>query len=361
MYLSGVALQSELCLLFRRAIDQESLVCYAKLVLVRKYLLFLVLILLFGIFWPVSYFYFPSSVKILDEKAAQSNPKVLNKERLALVKDYGDFLEKGLPENNPLLYFYWFSNQRKISDLRVKRAVEEIKNTNVEAGKIKVWSLLNMGAVVKTNKHTIAFDIANLFFSSAHNDLADVADIFLVTHGDRDHFDSGFLKKAVENNKKIIFPKGFGFGSSKPENLFFISSGQTINIDGVKITAYQTDHRGDGNFSEPGAWFVVEVDGFKLLHTGDGRDFKNKNEQEKVYSMKNIDILLGNNTLHSYNIRDLNPKVYIPMHLYKFMSGGDLYRESRIENVLSTHQQYEKELKGIEKLYLLPGESVLLP
>ncbi len=327
----------------------------------KKNLGSLIFVLLFVLFIVVSYIYIPSSVKTLHNKVNQSNPLNLNTDRWNLIKEYGNFLAEKLPENNPALYFYWFSNQRKLSDLRVKKAIEEIKNTEVETNKIKIWSLLNMGIIIKTNQQTIAIDTANLPFSQAHNELTNIVDIFLVSHMDGDHYDPSLLKKALGQNKNIVFLDGFIFTGNKPSNTFNLLSGEAKDINGVKITAYQTNHRGDGNFKEPNAWFMVEVEGFKLLHTGDGRDFKNKQQSQEVYAMKDFDILLGNSnalsTLHPYNIRDLKPKVLIPLHLFKFMSGKDLYQESTIEAVSNTYEQYAKDLQGIEKVYLLPGES----
>lgn len=307
-----------------------------------KYFRDLIIVALFGLVVIISYFYIPPTAQKLNKKISQSE------DRQSLIEEYGNYLGKGLPEKNPALYFYWFSGQRKLSDLRVKQAIEEIKNTPPQPGKIQIWSLLNMGVVLKTSNHTIAIDTANLPFSQAHNKLAQIADIFLASHMDSDHYDSGLLQKALQQNKKVI-------------DASYLDSGQTENIDGVKITAYQTDHRGDGNFDEPNVWFIVEADGFKLLHTGDGRDFKNKNEADKVYSMKDFDILLGNIMLHPYNIRDLQPKVFVPLHLYKFAGGQDLYQESTIEAVLNNHKKYEKDLQGIKKVYLLPGESFSYP
>jgi len=329
---------------------------------VKEILKSLFFILIFGVVIALIYFYIPPSVKELDEKVNRSNPTNLDTTRLNLFKEYGDFLGQNLPKNNSRLYFYWYSNQRKISDLRVKNAIEEIRNSKPAKNEIKIWSLLNMGVVVKTSEKTVAVDTANLPFSQAHNELVKLVDIFLVTHADMDHYDPALLKKALDNNKKVVFLEGFNGPEGKSKSIS-LRSGETKDIDGVKVTAYQTDHRGDGDFNDPCVWYVVEAGGFKLLHTGDGRDFKNKNEQQKVYSMKDFDILLGNSntgsTLHPYNIRDLKPKVLIPLHLFKFMSGNDLYQESTIEAVSENYAKYDKDLQGIKRIFLLPGESYI--
>ncbi len=326
----------------------------------KKYLNDVIIVIFLALLLLIFYFYNPPQVKKFHQKVNQSQPLILDEVRLNLVKEYANFVADGLPATTPKLYFYWYAKQRKLADLRVKKAIEEIKNTTIEPGKIKIWSLLNMGVVIKTSGQTIAIDTANLPFSMAHNQLADLADIFIVTHADGDHFDAVLLNKALAQNKKVVFSDQFFFNGKKPDNIIKLASGETKTINSVKITAYHTDHRGDGNFAE-GAWYLIEVDGFKLLHTGDGRDFKNKAEQAQVYAMKDFDILLGNIMLHPYNLRDLHPKVLVSLHLFKFMHDFDLYQESTIEKVLQTHHEYEKDLQAIEKVYLLPGESFTYP
>jgi len=320
----------------------------------KKRLNDLIIILMLVVLAGISYIYIPLQAKALDEKISQSTS-------LNLAQEYDAYLSKNLPRDIPKLYFYWFSHQKKISDLRIKRAIEEVKNTQVGTGKMQIWSFLNMGAVIKTSNKTIAIDTANLPFSSAHNALVDLADIFIVSHIDADHFDATLLNKALEKNKKVVFLEEFIFEAVKPDGVIKLKSGESKEINGVKVTAYQTDHRGDGNFKEPCAWIMVEVDGYKLLHTGDGRDFKNKEEQNKVYATKDFDVLLGNIALHPYNIRDLKPRVWLPLHLFKFMHGQELYRESTFEAVQNNNQKYEKDLQGIEIVYLLPGESLVYP
>ncbi len=341
-------------------LPERKLKC-ARLVLMRNFLHSIIfLILLFAVF-AFFYFYIPESIIELNQKITNSDPTVTNQSRLNLVDNFGKLLLKGLPNSTIRLYHYWFCDQRKITDLRIKNAISEIKNTTVPPGKIKIWSMLNMGVVLKTDKNTVAVDTANFFLSSAHDELVDLVDIFLVTHADLDHFDAVLLVKASKKGKKIVLPEGLYLEKTDPKNILTIKTGQTINQDGIKITAYQTDHRGDGNFVEPGLWYVFEVGNYKILHTGDGRDFKNENEKQKVYSMKNIDILLANIMIHPYNIRDLSPKIYFPLHLYKFTDQTDLYQESMIEEVKEKNQKYAEALKRIKIIYLLPGESFIYP
>ena len=221
----------------------------------KKHLGSLIFVFLFVLVVAFSYFYLPPAVKLLHQKINQSDPLSSDEARLSLVREYDNFLADGLPERNPALYFYWFSNQRKMSDLRIKKAIEEIKDMAVAKNEMRVWSLLNMGAVIKTEKQTIAIDTANLPLSWAHNGLADIVDIFIVSHMDGDHYDPNLLKKALGKNKKIFFLKGFIFVDDNP-NVYKLPRGDK-KVGGAKITAYQTDHQGDGNFGEPSAWFIL--------------------------------------------------------------------------------------------------------
>ncbi len=322
----------------------------------KKHLVdFLFVFLIAGLF---IFFYYrvPANAVSLNKLVNNSNPDVFDESRLELGKKYYDFLASGLPENNPTLLHYLIGGQRKFLDLRINQAIKEIKNTPVPAEKIHVWSLMNMGSVIKTQNKIIVFDAADVPFSTVHKQLADIADIFIVSHADADHYDLQLLEKAIKNGKEVVVLEGLMTGN-KDSHVHHLKSGQTIDVDGVKITAYQTDHRGDGNFIEPSAWFLVKVDGFTVLHTGDGRDFKNKDEQETVYNLHNIDILLVNNAIHPYNLRDLKPKVFVPLHLYKWMSGKEFLNNSNFDSVNNNYIKYKTSLISLDKKMLFNGEG----
>jgi len=332
----------------------------------RKYLSDLLILFLLVFLGFFLYFYIPKSATLLHQRINQSDPNNLNEKRIELAQDFEKFLFKGMPKDpgaTPKLYLYWIGGQRKILDLRIKQAVEEIKNAQVKPGKIRTWSLINMGVVVKTNSKIIAFDIADMPFSRAHKELANIVDIIIISHADSDHYDPSLLEKALKQGKSLVFPEGFSFRLAKnnSSNIFKLKSGEAIDIDGVKITAYQTDHRGDGNFNEPNAWFLAEINGFKLLHTGDGRDFKNKKERESIEGRKDIDIFLANIMIHPFNIRGIKPKVVIPLHLHKFMHNREHLEKSTFNYVINLHSKYDEDLRGIEKRLLFCGESFEFP
>jgi len=183
----------------------------------------------------------------------------------------------------------------------------------------------------------------------------------LVTHSDTDHYDQELLRMALEKGKKVVVPEGLSLTFTKGgNNLYQLKSGETININNIKITAYQTDHRGDNNFLEPNVWYLIETGGFKFLHTGDGREFKNNSEKLDLYN-NNIDICFCNLMLHPYTIRDIHPSILIPLHLFKFMQNKESLMQSTFSNAINLYAQYQDDLTGIKIIYLFPGESFIYP
>ena len=323
---------------------------------------FLILFILFTVTF-LYYLYIPSSAKKLDNQINLSDPSQLDQTRLDLSSKLAQYLADGLPKDSdktPTLLHLFLANQRKLLDLRIKNAIGNIKNSPPQEDQLHITATINMGVIAKTKNHTIAFDIADMPTSVAQKKLTTVADIFLVTHMDSDHYDFLLLKKALDQGKTVIFPAGFNFfyDSKNYSNIHKLSNGQTVDINGVKITAYQTDHRMDGDFDNSNAWYLVDVDGFKILHTGDGIEFKDRGLRQKLNQTKDIDVFFVNAKIHPYDIRDIHPKLAIPLHLFKFMHNHQELSQSTFSSVADTYNQHSSDLKNIDIKFLFPGESI---
>jgi len=313
----------------------------------------------------IYYVYTPISIFNLNKNIDLSDPLLLDDKRIDLAKSLEKSLSFFLPKNTgktPTLLHLFLGNQRKLLDLRFNQAIKEIKDTKVNSGEIRIWSLMNMGVVIKTNNKTIAIDVADMPFSGVQKKLTDIVDLVLITHSDSDHYDSTLLKTALKKGKTVIFPQNFNFlyDNENFSKVFKLNDGEKITSNGMDITAFQTDHRNDNNFFEPNAWYLIEIDGFKIIHTGDGWNFKDKNKKESLKNIK-IDLFLSNVKNHPYNIRDVKPKVVVPLHLYKFMHSREELAESTFDYAINLYSQYQKDLQGIEKIYLFPGESFTYP
>ena len=322
----------------------------------KKKLLRLVFWVLVGVVGFCWYKQTPRAVTNMNARIEASDPNDLTEERKSFLADFDTFVMPILPGRPKIkleLVRFLFNKQRKLSDLRTSEAIREIKEMKIEEGKIRIWHLYNMGIVAKTENKTVAFDMARLPFSKTYGDLVEEIDVLITSHLHSDHFDSNLLEQMAEQNKALIFLEGGG----KTDKAIEIKSGEMIDIDGIKITAYQTDHRGDDNFYFPCGWFWVEVDGFNLLHTGDGLRFKNEKEAGKVYSRRDLDILLVNIMIEPFNIRGLKPRVVVPLHLYELMHGGDFVTESGFDDVIKKYENKSEALTGIDRRLLIWGES----
>jgi len=302
------------------------------------------------------YFYTPQSVTDLHQEISSSPAGTY---RPGLSKQLEKLLMFALPkeyDRTPTYLHLFLGHQRKYLDLEFKQVLGEIRQTKIPDDQIRVWTFANMGAVVKSGDKTIAFDIADVPLSKIQKELVKITDVFLVTHADSDHFDTELLDLAIKQNKTIILPANFGYGQNE-KNVLMIENAQTLQIGDITITAWQTDHRGNGSFSEPNAWYLVNVNGFNILHTGDGRNFVNQADKDLLGQQYNIDIFLANYQTHPHNIRDVSPKVVVPMHLFKYMHSREELEISTFEAINNTYEQYPEDFTGIEVKWLFPGES----
>lgn len=309
-------------------------------------------------------YYTPRSAVKLSRKIDQTEAGSADSTRMNLSKEYTSYLAKWLPRNPdtiPTIGHYYIGQQRKFLDIRVKQAISEIKNAPVSESGVRVWSLLNMGAVIKSSKAVISIDVANIpFVSNSQDELAEVSDILLVTHADSDHFDQKLLKSALSNNKKIVFPKGIYFEKTgeNSQNIFELESGTRTKIGNIFITAFQTDHRGDGDFNNPSCWYLIEADGVVILHSGDGLAFKSPTESESLRNRKDIDIMLSNVMLDAKNIEAINPKIAVPLHLFKYIHGREQLLDSTFEFAKDKYEQIKPSKTKI--MYLFAGEGFVV-
>lgn len=329
-----------------------------------KYIVDISIIAALGLTFLYFQYYTPSSAIKLSQKIDQTVSGSTESSRMALSDEYASYLSKSLPKNPdtiPTLGHYYIGRQRKLLDVRIKQAISEIKSVSVIGSSVRIWSMLNMGAVIKAPNATIAIDTANIpFVSSAHDELAEVADIFLVTHTDSDHFDQQLLHDARSKNKKIVFPKGIYFekNAGDNQNIFELESGKRTSVGDIFITAFQTDHRGEGDFDNTNCWYLIEVGAMKILHTGDGLAFRNHTESEFLRKMGDIDIMMANIMLDAQNIEAINSKILVPLHLFKYVHGREQLVNSTFEVAANKYGQIKS--SDTKKVFLFAGESFTL-
>ena len=311
----------------------------------------------------------PASVIEFSERIAASSPEVLDDGRRELLSDFDSFILESAPRSwgrRRLPWEFPFLAPTKLTERQTRKAVEEIRTTEIPSGKLRLWYLYNMGIVAKTSEATVAFDISSPPFCKEHRKLADLVDVFITSHRHGDHYDTPLLRAGVEKGATAVFPKGCGLArtlrsgadSAASERVVELNSAEEFVTGDIKVTFFQTDHRGDKLYFFPCGWFQVEMSGFKLLHTGDGQNFKNRAEREQLHQQKDLDIFLVNIALSPFEARDLGPRVVIPLHMHEIMHNKGFLSRSRYEDALAQYAEHAKDLEGIEIKPLLWGESL---
>lgn len=336
---------------------------------------------LFLVFW---YFSPPSEeVRKFSNKINQYQPENLTKERESLLLEFDDFAFDHFPildDDNPLFaYSYLFSDLRKFYKLRFDKLYAEIKNTQVPEGQIKLWYVYNMGVVAKTKNLTVGFDLANEWINFDIPQLADQLDILIISHPHPDHYDSSLVKRALNRGVKVVLPSGKIkkewrkpirsdpngkelkeiFGNS--EHLIPMDENEIKVVKQAKITALSAEH-GKGELPVPTRWFLVEVNGFTILHTDDAELTMSGKETLKK-SHQGIDIFLMDirapNRLPEISF--LKPKIIIPLHHWEIFHGKPSTKEEGdFRKILSFKDKVSQQIPTSKVIPLIWGESISL-
>jgi L-ascorbate metabolism protein UlaG (beta-lactamase superfamily) len=153
------------------------------------------------------------------------------------------------------------------------------------------------------------------------------ADLILVTHGHKDHFDKDLLKKIRKPGSPVIAPENLR-KEMKGIVMWDMSPGQFMQMSGGfdiwATPAYNVKrHRPNGEPFHPkelGVGYLLRIEGKKIYHAGDTDLIP---EMEKL-STTEIDVaLLPSGDTYTMDIKDaaeaaliIKPKVVIPMHLW---------------------------------------------
>lgn len=159
------------------------------------------------------------------------------------------------------------------------KAFKEIQSARVTKG-VRIWHIYNMGFVVKSAHHTIAFDIypredspgyewMTFLTESQTKELAKLVDIAFVSHWHGDHANTEFLTAMSEAGKRVVVPQDESFKSDilKMNGIIPVRAIQVdtpMEFDGLKVYSY-AGFQGD----VPCNVYVVNMDGCVLAQNGD--------------------------------------------------------------------------------------------
>lgn len=156
----------------------------------------------------------------------------------------------------------------------------------------------------------------------------------------------GLKKPDVEGDIVSISHQHFDHASGKElvskKETEVIESSEKLEIKGIKIRGVDSFHdKAEGSKRGKNVIFVFELDDFKACHLG---DLGHKLSVEKIKEIKPVDVLLipvgGNYTINAREavdvVKDLEPKIVIPMH----------YKVKGLEVDISSEEEFFKLVKG---------------
>ena len=148
-----------------------------------------------------------------------------------------------------------------------ERVVNEIDSTEI-TGTPAVWSLYNMGYLVKTRESFFSIDLIH----RRATELVDKLDFALITHNHGDHCDLKVYQALDAQGKTVI--SNFldncgarGDAAKNPVGGGFVMGEKIFKIKDVEISTSLVDH--NAYLLDFTTAFEIRAGGWKLYHTGD--------------------------------------------------------------------------------------------
>ena len=170
---------------------------------------------------------------------------------------YGQYLRDGDTRGFKVL---------EAAELAFKKVMREVCETVVTGDVPAIWSVYNMGYIVKTRKSLFSIDLRH----RRADEFVPLLDFALVTHKHGDHYDVNFCKAMDEAGKPLVssFAENAAFDEIKAKA---VAGGKpdVFKIRDVEIRTFRVDHaKADWGIDFTTA-FEVKIGKFRLLHTGD--------------------------------------------------------------------------------------------
>ena len=145
-----------------------------------------------------------------------------------------------------------------------EKVMREVKETTVTGSAPAVWSVYNMGYIVKTRHSLFSIDLVH----RRDAEFAPMLDFAIITHNHSDHWRQGFYEAMNGKGKTVIsnFLDNYGVKNWKKDG-GYIRGVKTFKIKDVEIRTSLIDHN---NYLIDFTTAVeIKIGSFILYHTGD--------------------------------------------------------------------------------------------
>ena len=207
------------------------------------------------------------------------------------------------------------------------KAMLEIRNEDVAEG-ASIWQIYNHGFVVRTPSVSFGIDLYDFFKTTKFLELADLIDVYFISHAHGDHFSRDLIFKMRSLNKPVVGPGEVQYVTT------VMHAGESDVISNCTVNAH------DGLHSVPVRQFeIITPEGFKFLHTGDNQT------SETLPLVTDVDVLLLNGWINESGatsnvvgirkaIDKVKPKVTLPGHILELGHLGSLHPPISYQSVI---------------------------
>ena len=161
----------------------------------------------------------------------------------------------------------------KALELAFDKVLREAKDTVVSGDVPAVWSVYNMGHIVKTRDSIFSIDLKH----RRANEFVPLLDFALVTHAHKDHYNPGFARTMEKAGKPLAsgFLKNSAFAEIKAK-AEAEGHADAFKIRDVAVRTFRVDHAKKARGIDFTTAFEIKIGDFRLLHTGDCRPSNGK-------------------------------------------------------------------------------------
>ncbi|MFC1557614.1 alpha/beta fold hydrolase, partial [candidate division KSB1 bacterium] len=226
---------------------------------------------------PAEYHTFPGIKEILLQERPQTGNAALREDCIMAL--------------DSMIINYYIDNATLHPDIEeyyedmLAKALLDIKNEVVTEG-ASVWLLYNFGFVIKTASVTFGIDLCNWpeFDFEEFLELADLIDVYFISHWHLDHFCEELVLAMNDRGKPVVAPPVPEWWAHLTAT--GMDAGTQMTVDTLDVTAHDGVH-----FVPVRQFEITTPEGIKFLHTGDNEETASLPD----FNPGEVDVLLFNN------------------------------------------------------------------
>ncbi len=189
---------------------------------------------------------------------------------------------------------------------RIKKALEELKQTEVDKG-CMIWKMYDHGFIVRTQDITVAFDLIRGYSAGDEGfpvsdklmkEITEQCDILFITHRHKDHADKTVAKLFLEQGKPVVAQQDIWKNEpvySKISHLNpIIDKSQNINLKEKNINLEVVVYPGHQGDTPNNVYLIKFPDELSICHTGDQYNSDDFAWIDKVKESHDVNVLMPN-------------------------------------------------------------------